>query len=104
MDKPGSKALLTPRPALLSFVTALLLLLQGCGSTPPAAVSSLGTVRDGAPLGHVDFDAIPDATPKREPPARWGNAPYTVFGKRYQVLTSSHGFSERGLASWYGTK
>jgi rare lipoprotein A len=32
-----------------------------------------------------------------------GNPPfYEVFGKRYYVLDSSQGYSERGVASWYG--
>ncbi len=34
-----------------------------------------------------------------------GNPPfYEVFGERYYVLDSSAGFSERGVASWYGKK
>ncbi len=33
----------------------------------------------------------------------YGNpASYEVFGQRYTVLKSSHGFIERGIASWYG--
>ena len=36
---------------------------------------------------------------------RYGNpSSYVVFGKRYYTLPSSHGFSERGIASWYGKK
>jgi len=38
-----------------------------------------------------------------EPRARNGNPPfYDVFGKRYFVLSSSAGYVERGVASWYG--
>lgn len=34
-----------------------------------------------------------------------GNPPfYEVFGQRYYVMDSSHGFTERGVASWYGKK
>jgi rare lipoprotein A len=34
-----------------------------------------------------------------------GNPPfYEVFGQRYYVMDSSYGFSERGVASWYGKK
>ncbi len=29
---------------------------------------------------------------------------YVVFGKRYYVLDSAHGFVQRGVASWYGKK
>ena len=47
----------------------------------------------------------PDPVPKVEPRSRYGNpASYTVFGKRYYTLTSSQGFTERGIASWYGDK
>ena len=47
----------------------------------------------------------PDAIPRAEPPSRYGNGPvYEVFGKRYTVLPSSAGYSERGVASWYGRK
>jgi rare lipoprotein A len=48
-------------------------------------------------------DSVPDATPHLEPRARNGNPPfYDVFGKRYFVLSSSVGYVERGVASWYG--
>lgn len=34
-----------------------------------------------------------------------GNPPfYEVFGQRYHVMDSSHGFRDRGVASWYGKK
>jgi len=34
-----------------------------------------------------------------------GNPPfYEVYGVRYYVLDSSHGYKERGVASWYGKK
>lgn len=39
------------------------------------------------------------------PRSRSGNASvYTVFGKQYSVLDSAKGFTERGIASWYGSK
>ncbi len=48
-------------------------------------------------------EAIPDAVPKVEPRSRSGNPPfYEVFGQRYYVLSSSVGYIERGVASWYG--
>ena len=63
-----------------------------------------GTPRDGAPAQPVDVSAIPDAVPKEEPRSRYGNPEYyDVLGKRYYVLDNSRGFSESGIASWYGT-
>jgi rare lipoprotein A len=41
--------------------------------------------------------------PRIEPRSRNGNPPfYDVMGKRYFVLSSSVGYVERGVASWYG--
>jgi rare lipoprotein A len=48
-------------------------------------------------------DSVPDVVPRVEPRSRNGNPPfYDVLGKRYFVLSSSTGYVERGVASWYG--
>jgi rare lipoprotein A len=48
-------------------------------------------------------DSVPDMVPRSEPRSRNGNPPfYDVMGKRYFVLSSSVGYVERGVASWYG--
>ena len=50
-----------------------------------------------------DINAVPDAVPRDEPRSRRGNpAFYTVLGRRYKVLDSASGYTERGVASWYG--
>lgn len=36
--------------------------------------------------------------------SRGNPASYEVFGRRYYVLDTSHGYKERGVASWYGRK
>ena len=46
----------------------------------------------------------PDAVPRREPLSKTGNAPYTVFGKRYVPMKNADGYRARGVASWYGKK
>jgi len=63
-------------------------------------------IRDGAPEDYNrDWRLIDDATPQDEPFSRYGNpGSYEVFGQQYEVLASNAGFSEKGLASWYGTK
>lgn len=59
---------------------------------------------DGPPNFYVDETKIPDAVPKPEPLAKYGNYPsYVVFGKRYYTLKSSKHYSAVGTASWYGT-
>jgi rare lipoprotein A len=48
-------------------------------------------------------ESVPDMVPRYEPRSRNGNPPfYDVMGKRYFVLSSSVGYVERGVASWYG--
>ncbi len=52
-----------------------------------------------------DVSNVPEAVPKPEPLARYGNhSPYTVLGRSYSVLPSAQGYVERGIASWYGVK
>ena len=76
---------------------ACLMLLSGCASTGGG---------DSAPAGGAGGAQVPaDAVPRAEPLSRSGNPPsYVVFGERYHTLKSAAGFTERGIASWYGTK
>lgn len=61
--------------------------------------------RDHAPAGIPDISTIPEPVPRRDPLARYGNRPtYSVLGRNYHVLEDATGFSERGIASWYGAK
>ena len=81
---------------------AMVVGLAGCFSAPrrtePAPSSPAPPVLSVPPAA-----SVPDAIPHMEPRARYGNPPfYDVFGKRYYVLSSSVGYWERGVASWYG--
>jgi len=61
--------------------------------------------KDGPPSEDFDVSNIPDAVPKVEPRSKYGNpASYVVLGKRYYVMNNANGYSEKGIASWYGTK
>lgn len=98
----------------MALALASLLWLGGCASREPARkpAGSDGIVypsdwhiRDSAPDEHLDWSKIPDAVPKWEPRARYGNhSPYKVLGKTYRVMPSSAGYREKGIASWYGKK
>lgn len=78
-------------------IASLLLLLAACGG--------ITDKQDSAPSKAPDVANIPNAVPKAEPRSKYGNpAHYDVFGKRYYTLTSSRGYHEKGVASWYGTK
>ncbi len=80
---------------LVAGLTALLAV--GCGN--------LATQRDSGPSYSMDARHIPDPVPRHEPRTSAGNPKtYVVLGRRYHVMSSSEGYVERGIASWYGRK
>ena len=84
------------QPLVWSLV--LILLLAGCAGKQP---------KDGPPRGgSVVPRGLPDdPVPRNEPKSRYGNGPiYEVLGRNYEVMPSSYGYQERGVASWYGKK
>ncbi len=61
--------------------------------------------KDGPPPFDVDVSKIPNAQPKCEHLAKYGNMPcYRVDGRCYYVMHTAKNYEERGVASWYGTK
>lgn len=61
--------------------------------------------KDSAPPIVLSADDIADAVPRREPITRAGNrSPYVELGKTYHLLPQVKGYTEEGIASWYGTK
>lgn len=92
------------------FGLSLLLLIQGCSQQPvqhsgPVEPEVVPTEHDGAPRHDIDPSSIVDATPRPEIIRLAGNhSPYTVLGKTYRLVDDHRGFTQRGIASWYGTK
>ena len=92
------------------YLMAILAIIEACSSAspPPAKNPNAGRysiMQDRAPEKPIDIINIPEVVP--EPVVRTiaGNrSPYTVLGKSYFVLPSEEGYSERGIASWYGEK
>jgi rare lipoprotein A len=80
--------------------------MAGCFSAPPREGVSTRPAAEPPPAVAETApppDAVPDMVPRAEPRSRYGNPPfYDVMGKRYFVLSSSVGYAERGVASWYG--
>lgn len=91
-----------PRPAAMahgalswSLLLSILVALGGCASGG-------GELADGDSIP-PKIARIPDAVPKVEPLARYGNPEsYVVRGTRYYPKKDARGHVERGLASWYG--
>ena len=78
------------------LVASLAALLAGCSSTPVQ-------VQDGPPEGPIDLRQIADAVPGPiQVPIK--NMPYELNGIAYEPMESAKGYSETGIASWYGTK
>ena len=77
------------------------LAVSGCGGLDVIG----GVETDAGPRRPVDVSDIPPVVPVPEPIVRAGNySPYTVLGGTYEVLDTSRGYREVGVASWYGTK
>lgn len=71
------------------------------GGPAPSSGSGTSIVSSDAP----DPASIPDAVPKQESLSRYGNRPsYEANGHTYHVLSTSEGYDEEGVASWYGPK
>lgn len=90
----------------VAFLGLLLcLLLTACGSRAPLQ-SGARTAADGAPpQPPSDLTAVPDAVPRVEPIRKGGpNKPYEVLGQSYAPITEDVPFTQKGKASWYGTK
>lgn len=79
--------------------------LVACGSTPKNRNDGRYHIsQDIAPDRLPQAHEMIDPTPIHEPPSRGGNKDYEVLGKHYKVIKNAEGFSENGVASWYGKK
>ena len=78
--------------------------MAACFSAPPRGETPSATPVPPPPAERpLAPGVVPDMVPRNEPRSRNGNPPfYDVMGKRYFVLSSSVGYVERGVASWYG--
>lgn len=94
-----------------SAVWVPLLILAGCttvpewmAETPPPLTPT--ELPDGPPLiTSIDVETIPEPKPLPEPLSAYGNpATYVINGVTYKVESVKVGFSEHGIASWYGRK
>lgn len=60
---------------------------------------------DSPELVPIDLSAVRPVIPRVEPRTAAGNkSPYTINGVTYQVLPDETGYTEVGMASWYGRK
>ncbi|HEX5765054.1 MAG TPA: septal ring lytic transglycosylase RlpA family protein [Woeseiaceae bacterium] len=82
---------------LLAAACVLTGTLAGCATSRPPT--------DVPPAAQLPASLPTEPIPRQEPRSRYGNGPYyQVLGQRYEVMKSETGYSERGVASWYGKK
>ncbi|HWK52944.1 MAG TPA: septal ring lytic transglycosylase RlpA family protein [Hyphomicrobiales bacterium] len=89
----------------------LVLLLGACASAPQRASTPQTNsgryqmAQDSGALEYLDLSRVNDVVPRPELRTAAGNkSPYSVNGRTYHVLRDESGYSETGLASWYGRK
>ena len=80
---PGNRSNYS-RSGLLGLMSLLTGLLSGCASEPPLLSSDTDQYSYRRSASY--------------------NKPYKVKGKTYYPMTSAAGYSERGIASWYGSE
>ncbi|MBF0264849.1 MAG: septal ring lytic transglycosylase RlpA family protein [Gammaproteobacteria bacterium] len=94
------------------LISSLIIVFSGCGRLSIEVVDKSPNSRqypyDEDGIDHssdIDPMSIKSAVPKYEPKSQYGNPrSYEVFGKTYYVLDAAQGFSQTGIASWYGKK
>jgi len=94
------------------LVPILVVLLTACASTQPPQASTPAQPqgryqmdRDSGALEPIDLSKVKPVVPRVEVRTAAGNKnPYTINGVTYRVLESEAGYSEVGMASWYGRK
>lgn len=81
------------------LVILSMLLLTSCSIDP------FRLQTDGAPTRAINPNHIPDIVPKIEARSTMGNPPYyTVRGQTYHTQYNAENYTEKGIASWYGTR
>lgn len=83
-----------------TLLLLLFVLISGCANNN----SRYQQKYDSTPERLPTESELHDATPRSEPYSRGGNKNYQVRGQSYQVLKTAAGFTETGIASWYGRK
>lgn len=79
--------------------------VESASRTQPSSGSRYALENDIAVNEPIDLASIREVIPREERRTSAGNkSPYTVNGRTYLVLENEAGYSETGMASWYGRK
>ncbi|REL34950.1 septal ring lytic transglycosylase RlpA family protein [Thalassotalea euphylliae] len=91
---------MTKKLCLASLLITAIAIMAGCSTSK----GRYQQAHDSIPTRLPTAAELKDPIPRVEPKSRGGNRNYQVRGKHYQVLDSAEGFSQSGIASWYGKK
>ncbi len=94
--------MLTTNASRILLVCLLSALISACASASNSQRYRMS--QDQAPARVPTAAELYQVEPRHEPISRVGNLPYQVNGVQYFVLASNEGYSEEGIASWYGQK
>ncbi|GAB0110707.1 septal ring lytic transglycosylase RlpA family protein [Pseudoalteromonas distincta] len=85
----------------LVFITLLIMLLSACSG---GSGSRYHMRHDAAPLRPPTTLEMQDAIVTEVTKSASASRPYTVLGKSYSPMLDETGYTEEGIASWYGRK
>jgi len=104
MPLPGGRLWRLAGAILLASSVQACTLVGFSAGPGPVSGGGDGTNPGSEPLAAPDdVESIPDAVPRQETKTRSGNPEsYSQFGVDYQVMDTSEGYEEVGVASWYG--
>ena len=85
----------------MKLIITLLIVLLVTACAPTGRYSQHRDSKPDAIRANIDFK---DVKPVYEPYRPANSKPYSVLGKRYYPLKTGKGYSEEGIASWYGQK
>ncbi|MFY8272810.1 septal ring lytic transglycosylase RlpA family protein [Pseudoalteromonas sp. SSDWG2] len=83
---------------------SMCLLVAACSSGPNGNSGRYSMTHDAAPMRQPTAIELQDAVITDEPKSAAANRPYEVNGKHYVPVFDETGFTEQGIASWYGRK
>ena len=92
------------------FLASSILTIFGCQISTGGSTSAAGVEQqDSAPRVNAkklkELENLSDPIVTDLERSRWGNPEtYTELGKQYHLLKTNDGYSETGMASWYGAK
>ncbi|AZN32207.1 MULTISPECIES: septal ring lytic transglycosylase RlpA family protein [Pseudoalteromonas] len=89
------------KPTQLLFISALICMLSACSS---GSNSRYHMEHDAAPLRAPTALEMQDAVVVDVKKSASASRPYEVLGKRYTPMLDEKGYTEEGIASWYGRK